>query len=316
METLIKQEPGKKMKDSDLQKITPFLWFDNQAEEAANFYVSIFKDSKIKSVNRYTESGAKASGREKGSIMTVGFQLERQDFAALNGGPVFEITPSVSFFVSCITNSEIDTLWNKLTAGGSVLMALDKYPFSEKFGWLKDKFGVTWQLNLAGARQKITPYLMFSGQKYGRAREAVFFYVSVFRNSEIINIEDFGTGDDGCKGTVKKARFSLNNQEFMAFDSTVDHPFTFTPGFSFVVNCENQEEIDYFWEKLSAGGDESAQQCGWLEDKFGLSWQIVPADWEKMLREADAETADRLMQAVLRMKKIDINAIRKAYEDI
>jgi predicted 3-demethylubiquinone-9 3-methyltransferase (glyoxalase superfamily) len=314
METLIKEEPGKKMKDSDLQKITPFLWFDNQAEEAANFYISIFKNSKIKSVIRYGDSAAKASGRQKGSIITVGFHIEGQEFAALNGGPVFEITPSISFFVSCNTESEINTLWNNLSANGSVLMALDKYPFSEKFGWLKDKFGVSWQLNLAASNQKITPLLMFSGERYGRAKEAVIFYVSLFRNSGIIQIDDYGMGDDGCKGTVKQARFSLNNQEFMAFDSAVDHPFSFTPALSFVINCENQEEIDYFWEKLSEGGDEKAQQCGWLGDKFGLSWQIVPVEWEKMLYEAGPEKADRLMQAILQMKKIDIKTIRKAYE--
>lgn len=115
-----------------MQKITPFLWFDSQAEEAANFYVSIFKDSRIKSVSRYGEGGPGA----KGSVMSVTFQLEGQDFMALNGGPLFSFTPAVSFFVNCETQQEIDELWEKLTAGGGEV----------RCGWLKDKYGLSWQI--------------------------------------------------------------------------------------------------------------------------------------------------------------------------
>ena len=161
-----------------MQKITPFLWFDTQAEEAANFYTSIFKNSKIVSVARYGEEAAKASGRPTGRAMTVAFQLDGQNFVALNGGPHFKFTEAVSF----------------------------------------------------------------------------------------------------------------------------------------VVNCETQEEVDHYWEKLSAGGDEKAQQCGWLKDKYGLSWQIVPTVMVEMLQDKDPKKSERVMAALLKMKKLDIKTLRQAYE--
>jgi predicted 3-demethylubiquinone-9 3-methyltransferase (glyoxalase superfamily) len=119
-----------------VQKITPFLWFDTQAEEAAKFYVSIFKNSKIGSVSRYDEEGAKASGRPKGSVMTVAFELDGQAFTALNGGPVFKFTEAISLVVNCDTQAEVDHFWQKLSAGGEEVQC----------GWLKDKFGVSWQV--------------------------------------------------------------------------------------------------------------------------------------------------------------------------
>jgi len=119
-----------------MQKITPFLWFDDKAEEAANFYVSIFKDSKIGSITRYGEEAAKASGRPKGTVMIATFQLGGQEFIALNGGPVFTFTEAISFLVNCETQAEVDELWEKLSAGGN----------EAPCGWLKDKYGVSWQI--------------------------------------------------------------------------------------------------------------------------------------------------------------------------
>ncbi len=119
-----------------MQKITPFLWFDNNAEEAVNFYVSIFKNSKIGNIARYGEAGAEVSGRPKGAVMTVTFQLEGQEFVALNGGPIFNFSPAISFVVNCETQEEVDRLWEKLSEGGE----------REQCGWLKDKYGVSWQI--------------------------------------------------------------------------------------------------------------------------------------------------------------------------
>ena len=124
-----------------MQKINPFLWFDNQAEEAAKFYTSIFKNSKIVSVSRYDEAGAKATGRPKGSVMVVVFELEGQQFTALNGGPVFKFTEAISFVVNCKTQEEVDQLWKKLSAGGE----------EGQCGWLKDKFGLSWQIEIGRA---------------------------------------------------------------------------------------------------------------------------------------------------------------------
>jgi len=119
-----------------MQKITPFLWFDNQAEEAVNFYISIFKNSKIVGVTRYGEAGADVSGKPKGTVMTIAFRIEGQEFVALNGGPAFTFSPAISFVVNCETQEEVDNLWEKLSEGGEI----------EECGWLRDKYGVSWQI--------------------------------------------------------------------------------------------------------------------------------------------------------------------------
>ena len=291
-----------------MQKITAFLWFDDNAEEAVNFYVSIFGNSKAGSVTRYGEAGPGL----KGTVLTVQFELEGQEFTALNGGPHFKFTPAVSFYVACETTQEVDKLWEKLSEGGTVLMPLDKYPFSEKFGWVADKFGLSWQLNLANFAQKITPCLMFVGEQNGKAEEAMNFYVSQFKDSSIDRIERYAAGEGGTEGKVKHGVFSLVEQKFIAMDGGTEHPFTFNEAISFVVNCKTQQEVDEFWYKLSEGGQES--QCGWLKDKFGLSWQVVPTVLIEMLQDKDPEKANRVMEAVLKMTKIDIATLQRAYD--
>jgi predicted 3-demethylubiquinone-9 3-methyltransferase (glyoxalase superfamily) len=313
METKINSYPGTQINTIGMQRINPFLWFNDNAEEAVNFYTSFFSNSKIIKLVRYGEEGPEAAGRPKGSVMTVDFELEGQAFAAINGGPVFKITPAISFFVNCATSREIDLLWEKLSEGGTVLMALDTYPFSEKYGWIQDKFGVSWQLILPGRKQKITPCLMFAGEQHKQAEKAINFYISVFRNSGIIQLERYTAGV-GPEGAVVHSKFMLNGQEFIAMDSHMPMTIDFNPAISLVVNCKTQEEVDYYWETLSEGGDKSAQQCGWLKDKFGLSWQIVPAALIELLHDPDPVKAHRVMEAMLRMKKIDIAALKNAYE--
>jgi predicted 3-demethylubiquinone-9 3-methyltransferase (glyoxalase superfamily) len=291
-----------------MQKITSFLWFDNQAEEAMNFYTAIFKDAKIGNVSRYGEAGPGPAG----SVMTAAFQLAGQQFMALNGGPQYTFTPAISFFVNCETELEVDELWAKLTEGGTVLMELGNYPFSEKFGWVADKFGVSWQLMLAGQPQKITPFLMYVGEQQGKAEEAMNFYTSLFQNSGINNIVRYGPGEEETEGTVVHAAFSLNGQEFMAMDSGQEHAFTFTPAISFFVNCATQGEVDELWDKLSQGGEPGP--CGWLKDKYGVSWQIIPTILGELLSDPDPAKSQRVMAAMLQMTKIDIDALKQAYE--
>jgi predicted 3-demethylubiquinone-9 3-methyltransferase (glyoxalase superfamily) len=313
METQIITKPGKDLKGTLKQKVSPFLWFDSNAEEAVNFYISIFKNSKINIVTHYGAEGAKASGQQKGSVMTIAFQIEGQDFVAINGGPVFQITPSISFFVNCDTPQEIDKLWGKLSDGGTVMMKLDKYPFSERYGWIQDRYGVSWQLILPFREQKISPCLMFTGSQHKKAEEAINYYTSIFKNSGIIQLERY-TADQGPEGAVIHCRFMLNRQEFTAMDSHIPLPHEFNPAISLVVNCETQEEIDYYWEKLSEGGDERYQQCGWLQDKYGVSWQVVPAAWDEIMSDSDPEKSEKAMRAVLQMKKIDIDTVMRAIE--
>jgi len=313
METQTKTAGGQKISGSDKQRINPFLWFDSNAEEAAKFYTSVFSNTSIKKLTHYSAEAAEASGRQKGSVMTVAFQIEGQDFVAINGGPIFQITPTISFFVNCDTPEEIESLWKKLRVGGTVMMELDKYPFSEKYGWIQDKFGVSWQLILPGREQKITPCLMFTGNQHKKAEEAINFYLSIFPNSSLIQLERYVAGQ-GPEGAVVHSKFTLDEQEFVAMDSHMEMPYNFNPAISLVVNCKTQEEIDFYWNNLSQGGDERAQQCGWLQDKFGLSWQIIPNVLDELMRDPDPKKSEKAMQSILQMKKLIIKDILKAAE--
>ena len=296
------------------QKITPFLWFDDKVEEAVHFYTSIFKNAKVGTITHYDAESAKVAGRPEGSVLTVGFTLAGQEFGALNGGPIFKFTPAVSFFVSCETEEEIDELWKKLSDGDNVLMEFQNYPFAEKYGWLNDKYGVSWQLMLNHKKQSISPALLFVEERYGKAEEAINFYTSVFPDSHIAHIQRRGNDhpETEKEGTVEYASFTLSGQEFHAMEGNQGHHFDFTPAISFLVNCETQEEVDTFWEKLSAVPQ--AEQCGWLMDKYGVSWQIVPTILDEMLADPDPKKAQRVMHAMLQMKKIVIEDLKKAYE--
>ena len=154
--------------------------------------------------------------------------------------------------------------------------------------------------------QKITPFLWFDGQ----AEEAMNFYISIFKNSKIINVSRYGEAGPGPKGTVMSATFQLEGQQFMALNGGPH--FTFTPAISLFVNCEAQEEVDELWKKLSAGGSE--ERCGWLKDKFGLSWQIIPSALGKLLGDKDPEKAKRVMMAMLKMNKIEVKKLQEAYD--
>jgi predicted 3-demethylubiquinone-9 3-methyltransferase (glyoxalase superfamily) len=295
-----------------MQKITPFLWFDTQAEEAIKFYTACFKNSKIESINRYPEGPLEGpmAGME-GKVLTGVFELAGQRFMALDGGPVFNFTPAISFFVNCETAEEVDHLWGRLSDGGTILMPCQNYPFSEKFGWTMDRYGLSWQLNLAARAQKITPFLMFVGEQHGKAEEAIQLYTSLFQNSRVEHVERYGAGEDGEEGSVKHALFQLSGQEFMVMDSNLEHAFTFTEASSFYVECESQEEVDYLWNTLSA--DPEAEQCGWLKDRYGVSWQIIPAALPELLNDPDPERSKRVMDAMLQMKKIDVEALQRAH---
>ena len=301
-----------------MQNLSPFLWFDRQAEEAVAFYCSIFERSGILSTARYGKSASEISGQPEHSVMTIDFQLEGQTFTALNGGPLFQFTPAVSFFVHCATRSEVDRLWGQLAPGGTVMMELDTYPFSDWYGFVKDRYGVSWQLILPntdpGHRQKIVPSLLFVGTACGRAEAAIDLYTSAFKElsgaSRVLSVSRYGPGQAGREGTVVHALFELRGEAFVAMDGPGEHAFGFTPATSFVAHCDSQDEIDLLWERLSEGG--SKGQCGWLEDRFGVSWQVVPRELERLMTLADAEASERVMQAMLRMDKLDLEALRAA----
>ena len=295
-----------------MQKIIPFMWFDNNAEEAINFYISIFKNSRILKTARYDEAGSKASGMPKGSVMTIEFTLRNQKFAAINGGPIFKFSQAISLFVNCRTKAELDTLFKKLSRNGEIMMPLDKYPFSERYAFFKDKFGVSWQLMLSPKQSNIVPSLLFVGKDLGRAEAAVKFYAKIFKNTSIDHIQLYKKEENGKEGTVMHSSFMLEGQEFMAMDGTGPHKFGFNESISFIVNCKTQEEVDYFWEKLTEGGQEV--QCGWLKDKFGISWQIVPSVLGRLLSSKNAKKSQNVMKAMLQMQKLDIKKLEQAFK--
>ena len=295
------------------QKIIPFIWFENQAEEAAGFYVSLFDHASVGRVVHYDEVSAKASGKSAGSVMTVGFELEGMAFTALNGGPVFRINPSVSFYIYGRDKAEIRKFWSALSDGGRVMMELAKYPFNELYGWVEDRFGLSWQLILSDNAQKIAPCLMFVGPQQNRAEEAMNYYMSVFPGSRLLMNEHYKPGEAEVKATVIHGEFLLAGQKFIAMDSAVPmEGVQFNEAVSMVVNCKDQEEIDHYWARLGEGGDRAAQQCGWLKDRFGFSWQVVPESLPTLLNRADPEKARRAMAAMLGMKKIDIAVLESA----
>jgi predicted 3-demethylubiquinone-9 3-methyltransferase (glyoxalase superfamily) len=286
------------------------LWFDKEAKEAAEFYASVFSDSRITGTNviRNTPSG---------DTDVVDIEVSGQEFTLISAGPLFKFNPSVSFLVSCRTKDEVDVLWKPLSKGGMALMDLGAYSFSERYGWIQDKFGVSWQVMFLGDRefrQKIVPTLMFVGKVVGKAEKAINFYVSVFHNSRVGGVDRYGKGEEpDVEGTVKHASFTLEGEEFGAMDSAFPHKFAFNEAISLMVHCETQEEIDYYWEKLSA--DPMAEQCGWLKDKYGLSWQVTPNVLDElMMRDRDEKRKARVTEAFLKMKKFDIAELMKAYE--
>ena len=298
------------MNKTSMEKITPHLWFDNNAGEAARFYTSVFKNSKIKNMTTLHNTPS-------GTVEIFTVQLLGQEFTLISAGPLFKFNPSVSFLVACSTKEEVDELWRKLSeGGGTTLIELGEYPFSEKYGWVQDEYGLSWQVIYVGdqkIKQRIIPTLLFVGKQYGKAGEAMNFYASVFENARVGDILHYSKGEEPDKeGTVKHASFILEGQEFAAMDSAREHNFEFNEAISFMIHCETQEEIDYYWGKLSAYSE--AEQCGWLKDKYGLPWQIVPNLMDKMLNDNDTKKIAQVTEAFLQMKKLDIAKLKEAYE--
>lgn len=300
-----------------MQKIIPHLWFNTQAKEAAEFYVSAFGgDSAIThaSVLHNTPSG---------DCDVLSFTLQGYEFIAISAGPYFKFTPAISFMVNFDPSRDpnarehLDALWAKLSDGGSPLMPLDTYPFSERYGWIADTYGVNWQLILTKPegepRPFIIPSLMFTGDNTGKADEAIDMYVSVFGNAKRGMTAEYPPGaSPEPAAKIMFADFLLEGQWFAAMDSGHMHSFTFGEAVSLLVRCSDQAEIDRLWSKLSAVP--GAEQCGWLKDRYGVSWQIAPENMQEMMASGDKEAVARVTKAFLQMKKFDLAELKRAYE--
>ncbi len=301
-----------------MQKITTHLWYDREAKEAAEFYTSVFsRDGGSPSAGKesFVKNVSTIYNTPSGTVDIVTMELYGQGFTLISAGPFFKFTPAVSFLVSCNGKEEVDALWKGLSEGGQALMELGEYPFSKWYGWTQDRFGLSWQIMLteqAPIRQKITPMLLFVGNVAGKAEEAIRAYTSIFSDSRVGDIARYGKNEQPDReGTVKQAEFTLEGMNFRAMDSAHAHKFGFNEAVSFVVHCATQQEIDHYWGKLSAVPE--AEQCGWLKDRYGVSWQIVPTVMEGMLRDKDRKKVASVTEAFLKMKKFDIAALQKAY---
>lgn len=299
-----------------MQKIIPHLWFDREAREAAEFYTSVFPDSKITHVSTLHNTPS-------GDTDIVSFELAGYAFMAISAGPLFKFNPSISFFINFDPSRDpnarqnLDAMWDKLSQGGTALMPLQEYPFSKHYGWIQDKYGLSWQLILTNPegeeRPFIVPSLLFVGEVAGRAEEAINLYLSIFKDSKMGAIQRYGPGQEpDQEGSVMFADFMLAGQWFVAMDSAYPHEFAFNEAISLLVNCDNQAEIDTYWDKLTAVPE--AEQCGWLKDRFGLSWQVSPTDMDVMMRDGSPEQIARVTEAFLKMKKFDLAELRKAYQ--
>lgn len=270
-------------------EIYPCIWFDKNASEAAQFYCSVFGNSEITSEDP----------------IVVTFTSHGDKFVLLNGGPIYKTNPSISFYIVCDTDEEVINLHEKLSETGRILMPLDKYDWSDLYSFVEDKYGVSWQVfkwKFANVGKKFIPSFIFTGNKNGMAEQAVKFYYEIFPNSSIDGILKYGKDCGEIEGNVMHTQFRLNGNTFMAMDSSYNHNFDFNDAISFVVECDNQEEIDYLWGKLTEEGIES--ECGWLKDKYGVSWQIIPSILAELMN--DPQIRDKVVQAFLKMKKFDI----------
>ena len=272
-----------------MQRIVPHLWFDTEARQAAEFYVRAFENSII-------QSEAKITGTPSGDVDLITIQIAGHEFTLINAGPYFKFTPAVSFLVACRSKEEVDALWNKLGESASELMPLGAYPFSERYVWLQDQYGLSWQIMYVGDReiqQAIVPTLMFVGDQCGRAEEALAFYTSVFHASGVSSVARYGPdAEPNTEDMIMHASFRLETQEFALMESALDHGFGFNEAISLMIYCDTQEEIDYYWDALSAFPE--AEQCGWLKDQFGFSWQVVPRAMDELFRDQDPDKLARV----------------------
>lgn len=292
--------------------IVPCVWFDSQAEEAAAFYARTLPEGRVLAVSRYPGTGENPAKRPPGSVLTVEFSLAGRRFTALNGGPMFVPNPSLSFFVEVATADEAARLFAALEEGGTALMPLDAYSWSPCFGWVQDRFGVSWQVMTVPGRAtaRIVPCFMFAGPQAGRAEAALRRWVECFPSSGVEHAERYAASE-GPAEFLKQGRFTLAGQPFAALDSHLAQGISFNEALSLHVLCVDQPELDAYWESLSAGG--SKGPCGWVKDAFGFSWQVAPEQAAGWLASDDAAARDRVFASMMGMSKLDLAVLERAF---
>lgn len=272
--------------------IYPCIWFNNNGREAAAFYSIIFPNTTV------TE--------DNGIVQMLNINGQKMMF--LNGGSQFVPNASISFLIANEDENETERLYTKLAEGGIALMPLDSYPFSKKYGWVRDRSGITWQLytgQKGNTDQYFVPTLMYLNKQNGRAKEAINVYTKLFPGSKTEGILEYPAGGEDIPGNVQHAQFNISGYTLACMDSSLHHPFNFDEGISLVVSTKGQKETDYYWNGLIANGGQESM-CGWLKDTFGVNWQIVPEELVLLLNNSDRQKAKHAMDAMLKMKKIVI----------
>jgi len=298
-----------------MTRISACIWSNGWAEEAANFYAGLFPDAAIGETACFSKEGFEHHGQPDGSVMVVELTLGGQAFMLLNGGPAFSPNPAISFFVFINDRSQIDRLWTALIKDGKARMELGSYPWCEHYGWVEDRFGVSWQLMMADTgelEQVVVPALMFTQGAAGKAEEAVARYGDVLGGYRPVAVNHYPPGTGANEGLVMHGQYKIAGQTFIAFDSPMDHGFGFTPGISLQVQAGSQVEIDRIWTALTHVPE--AEQCGWLADRYGLSWQVLPEGMSRYTNGPDPAGRGRAREAMFTMKKLDIAALKAAYE--
>lgn len=278
--------------------IFPCLWCNGDAKESAEFYCQVF--------------GGKIT---VDTPVVINIELFGQKLMLLNAGPQFEKNPSISFLINCASEEDVQHYWDLLSEGGMALMELDSYPWSKKYGWIKDKYGTNWQLYFGEMQeQRLVPTLMFMHQNNGKAMEAIEFYTSTFPNSKIEGVLKYKDGGENGENpeNVQHAQFVINNYMLSCMDSSFDHKFDFNEGISLVMMTNDQKETDHLWNTLISGGGRESM-CGWLKDRYGVSWQIVPKRLIELMNDTDPAKSQKVVQAMLKMQKIIIADLEAAY---
>jgi predicted 3-demethylubiquinone-9 3-methyltransferase (glyoxalase superfamily) len=295
--------------------IVPALWFDTLAVEAAHFYARVMPKTTVDYVGTM-------HGTPSGDVDLVEFTIANQRFLAMSAGPAFKINPSISFMLNFDplmdkqAEKTLRKVWSQLIPDGTVRMELGEYPFSKLFGWVEDRFGVNWQLILTDPegdpRPFVLPALMFTKAQAGKADAAINHYVKVFPKSTRGFTAPYPEGSPGEKaGTLMFADFQLCGQWLVASDSAQAHDFAFSEAVSLLVECDTQEELESLTNALSAQPE--AEICGWLKDRYGVSWQVAPRSLQQMMRTGTQAQVDALVQATLQMKRLDILELHRLY---
>lgn len=299
-----------------MQQIIPTLWRNNDAQEMVDYYVQIFPKSKILQTNYYTEVGYELHRHEPGEVQDILFEIEGVKFSAINGGPAFTDSTAISFYYRCNQKDKVQAIWDVISQNGEVITPMGEYSYSDSYGCAKDAFGVIWHVIHADETvdQKIVPALLFAGELSGKAEQAMRYYASIFSDSEVGVISPREIGSNGGDyNSVVYGEFMLLGQHFIAKDGLRNSKMKFSEDVSLLVECESQEQIDEYWSRLSA--DPKAEICGWLKDKYGVSWQIVPSVLREMMRDGSKKQQKNITTAYLKMKKFNIRALERAYNN-